>query len=429
MRWRRLLRSLKLLILCLIFVAVLAPEWPAFGDEAYQLRALVGLREYDFVVWEWQAIATKTKAMLARDHTYWDEETRDQVVLDYLELVQTVGQLERQIEQIYVNPDVVNPAEESAGLVVELAQKQAALGDIQPFAEAIVQDQVADVLGDEGFSVLGQVWPPVMMHMTPLPTILMVSPRDRIERAYGVPLIHGLSIPAREALETAVFQKLNLSALVVPIGGLGVYPSMIMETSSINWLAEVTAHEWAHIWMGPYPISLAYATDHQVRTMNETTASIVGTEIGQAMIAAYYPERVPPPPSAEPVPAPESDAPPAFDFRAEMAENRARVDELLADSQIAEAETYMEAQRQVFVANGYQIRKLNQAYFAFYGAYADEPGATGADPVGPLVQEVRQLSPSLHVFLQTMVPIGSLAELQEVVDRLKAEGGNQKAEG
>ena len=421
MRWRRLLRSLKLLILCLIFVAVLAPEWPAFGDEAYQLRALVGLREYDFVVWELQAIATKAEAMLARDHTYWDAEMRGQVVLDYLALVQAVGQLEWQIEQIYVNPDRVNPAEESADLAAELAQKQAALHAIQPFTEAIVQDQVADVLEDEGFSLLGQTWPPVMMHMTPLPTILMVSPRDRIERAYGIPLVHGLSIPAQETLETAVFDKLNLSALVVPIGGLGVYPSMIMETSSINWLAEVTAHEWAHIWMGPYPISLSYTTDHQVRTMNETTASIVGTEIGQAMIATYYPQRVLPPSSADPAPAPEPDAPPAFEFRAEMAETRVRVDELLAAGQIAEAEAYMEAQRQIFVANGYQIRKLNQAYFAFYGAYADESGATGTDPVGPLVQEVRQLSPSLRVFLQTMVPIGSFAELQDVVEKLKAE--------
>ncbi|MCB9420908.1 MAG: hypothetical protein H6667_13960 [Ardenticatenaceae bacterium] len=412
---------MKLLVLALILVALFAPDWPAFGDEAYQLRALVGLREYDFVVWEIQAIAAKAEAMLARDQTYWDEATRDQVVLDYLALVQAVGQLEWQIEQIYVNPDITNPAAASADLEAELERQQAALGDIQPFAEAVVQDQVSAVLDDEGFSLLNQTFPPVMMHMTPLPTILMVSPRDHIERIYGIPLVHGLSIPEQEVLETAVFDKLNLSALVVPIGGLGLYPSMIMETSSINWLAEVTAHEWSHVWMGPYPISLHYATHSQVRTMNETTASIVGTEIGEAMIATYYPDRVPQPSSNEAVSTPESDEPPAFDFRAAMADTRRRVDELLAAGQIGVAEAYMEAQRQVFVTNGYQIRKLNQAYFAFYGAYADEPGATGADPVGPLVQEVRQLSPSLYAFLQTMVPVGSFEELQAVVEWLKAE--------
>lgn len=421
MRWRRLLRSLKLLILWLVFVAMLAPEWPAFGDEAYRLRALVGLREYDFVVWELQAIATKMEAMFTRDHTYWDEATRRQVALDYLAALQTTAQLEWQIQQIYADPGVANPAEASAKLESELEQWQAALSEIQPFAEAIVQDQVSEVLDGAGFSLLGQTWPPVMMHMTPLPTILMVSPRDRIERAYGIPLVHGLPIPEQEVLETAVFDNLNLSALVVPIGGLGLYPSMIMETGSINWLADVTAHEWSHLWMGPYPISIYYATDPQVRTMNETTASIVGAEIGREMIAAYYPDRVPPPPPDELPPAPEPDEPPAFDFRAEMAKTRIRVDEMLAAGQIEEAEAYMEARRQIFVASGYQIRKLNQAYFAFYGAYADEPGATGADPVGPLVQEVRQLSPSLRAFLQTMAPIGSFAELQAVVEELEAE--------
>jgi hypothetical protein len=150
----------------------------------------------------------------------------------------------------------------------------------------------------------------------------------------------------------------------------------------------------------------------------------VGKEVGQEMIAAFYPDRVPPPPSDEPAPAPEPDEPPAFDFRAEMARTRTRVDEMLAAGQIEEAEAYMEARRQVFVANGYQIRKLNQAYFAFYGAYADEPGATGADPVGPMVQEARELSPSLRAFLQTMAPVGSFAELQATVDKLKQEGGN-----
>lgn len=422
MRWSRLFRSLKHLIWGLIFVLLVAPEWPAFGDEAYQLNTLVGLRQFDFLVWETQAVAAKVEAMLTRDHIYLEEPSRQQITLDYLSLVQDVMQIEQQIEQIYIDPNINNPDEASADLQAKLAQKQQEMTSIQPFAEAIVQDQVADVLRGERFAILEQTWPPVMMHMTLLPTILMVSPRDRIERTYGIPLVHGLSIPEREALETAVFNNLNLSALVVPIGGLGLYPAMIMETSSINWLAEVTAHEWAHVWMGPYPISLSYATDPQVRTMNETVASIVGKEVGARMIERYYPELVPPPPP--PVSAVDSEptAPPAFDFRAEMAETRVQTDRLLATGKIEEAEAYMETRRRLFVANGYNIRKLNQAYFAFYGAYADEPGATGADPVGPLVQAVRARSPSLRAFLQTMRTVGSFAELQTV------EAGMRNAE-
>ena len=77
-----------------------------------------------------------------------------------------------------------------------------------------------------------------------------------------------------------------------------------------------------------------------------------------------------------------------------MHETRVNVDEMLADGQVAEAENYMEARRQFFWENGYHIRKLNQAYFAFHGAYADQPGgaAGAADPVGPAVERAPEFS-------------------------------------
>jgi len=55
------------------------------------------------------------------------------------------------------------------------------------------------------------------------------------------------------------------------------------------------------------------------------------------------------------------------------------------------------------VRNGYYIRKLNQAYFAFYGAYADVPGGpAGEDPVGPAVRALRSQSQSPAVSLPAM---------------------------
>ena len=64
---------------------------------------------------------------------------------------------------------------------------------------------------------------------------------------------------------------------------------------------------------------------------------------------------------------------------------REHVDQLLAAGEIEEAEAYMEVRRHVFWDNGYMIRRINQAYFAFHGAYNDTPGggASGTDPVGP----------------------------------------------
>jgi len=65
------------------------------------------------------------------------------------------------------------------------------------------------------------------------------------------------------------------------------------------------------------------------------------------------------------------------------------------EGEITKAENYMELRRQIFVEHGYLIRKLNQAYFAFYGAYAENPvSAAGEDPVGPAVRELRAQSSS-----------------------------------
>jgi hypothetical protein len=252
--------------------------------------------------------------------------------------------------------------------------------------------------------------------MTSLPLVLIVSPRERIEQIYNVPLVSDLSVPEQETLETAVYENLDRSALVVPIGGLGLYPSMIVETSNIDFLADVVAHEWAHHWLTLHPVGIRYAANPAMRTINETVASIVGEEIGKRVIERFYPEFVPAPPAEAADSAPEQNetAEPGFDFRAEMAETRIHVDELLAEGKVAEAEAYMEARRQLFVENGYLIRKLNQAYFAFYGAYADTPGATGGDPVGPAVVALRERSPSLRAFLDTIAQVTSFSELEAI---------------
>jgi hypothetical protein len=95
-----------------------------------------------------------------------------------------------------------------------------------------------------------------------------------------------------------------------------------------------------------------------------------------------------------------------------MRETRVRVDELLAEDKIEQAEAYMEDRRQVFVAQGYNIRKLNQAYFAFYGSYADTPGASGKDPVGPAVLEFFVRAPDLHTFVSRVARITTFSELE-----------------
>ena len=57
-----------------------------------------------------------------------------------------------------------------------------------------------------------------------------------------------------EVLENQVDQSMDVSSLVVGIGGIGLYPTMVMETTDINGLAEVVAHEWVHNYLTLHPL-------------------------------------------------------------------------------------------------------------------------------------------------------------------------------
>ena len=81
-----------------------------------------------------------------------------------------------------------------------------------------------------------------------------------------------------------------------------------------------------------------------------------------------------------------------------MRATRLRVDELLASGMIDKAEAYMEERRQFLADNGYYIRKLNQAYFAFHGSYADS--AASVSPIHGQLEAVRQASDSLGEFVR-----------------------------
>jgi hypothetical protein len=216
-----------------------------------------------------------------------------------------------------------------------------------------------------------------------------------------------------------------VSSLIVPLGGIALYPAMILETTSIPFAVETFAHEWLHHYLFAFPLGLNYDFAGEARIINETTADLFGKEIGRLVLERYYPDLVPAPVESSVTPqSTTTPEPPVFDFGAEMNETRVMVDALLADGKVEEAEAYMEERRELFVANGYAIRKLNQAYFAFYGGYqaGDIPGVGGEDPIGPAVRAIRQASPSLQDWIVTMRGIISRDQLLETADELESAG-------
>jgi hypothetical protein len=438
--WQRVRQAVRLLLKVADWVVAVILLLVMLGNgkeqaTSLQSRVLALARNdlFDYATWEIDAVWEKARQELFGVQTYLDNSAERIEVVQYLTKLSQVQALEAEIERVYADPDTPDPAVATADLRAQSEALRRDLAKDQPLAEAIIEEQVSAVLANQGLEVLGQVLPPVSMHFSALPDALIVSPRDHIEMVVNLEL-KPVPVEQRAALENAIDATLNVSSLVVPLGGLSMYPSMVEEPDypptdlglNVARAFEVTAHEWSHLYLAFFPLGLDYTARPDTRIINETVASFFGQEIALKVMARYYPD-LPPPlyPSftatQAPPPAPNSNAPPSFDFNHELAVTRSHVDELLAQGKIDEAEQYMEAQRRVLASHGYAIRKLNQAYFAFYGGYQNEPGAGGTDPIGPAVEELRTLSPDLLAWLQTMRGITTRDELLAALNRAREQ--------
>ncbi len=381
-----------------------------------RVRRFTGQVEFDFVGWTLDAFSAKLRQSSTQSTAYLDEDERKAVVLEYIDLIEQAGRLRAEFVEALSDPHAEDPQAAAAPAAEALELVQGRQTGLEPLAEAILQQDVSLVLHDLGLAPLGRPFPPVAFRFSRLPSALVVSPRGVIRQDANLQLDPQLTLREQINLESRVERQLNVSALVVPIGGLSTYPTMIMESSSLDWVAQTVVHEWVHHYLAFRPLGLGYDRTPEMRTINETVASLLGREIGRQVLGRFFPEKLPPPPLETPVPL-EPSEPSAFDFNAEMRLTRVRVDELLAQGRIEEAEDYMEARRQVFWDNGYRhLRRINQAYFAFYGAYADQPGgAAGADPVGEAVRALWERIPDPASFLRTVARVTDFADLQRLL--------------
>jgi len=409
--------ALTLLVLSLLLGDRAAPSL----DLQAELDQLSADQAFNFFSWETDALLEKALYGLLSPQRFLDDEQQSRFVLAYLEDVGEANRLSDRIDRIYTDPEIADPETASYEEQIALADLRSSMAQRASIAEAILQAQVSLILADSGVGVLASILPPVSGTFTPLPTILVVSPRDKIESIYQQQLVAGLTAAGQTEIEDRVVDaQPDYASYVTEIGGLAAYPAMLLETSSIDWVTDVFAHEWVHHYLTFFPLGWNYMRYGETRTINETTASLIGDWAGQEILLRFYepllvankelPEALVAAPPAE------GDTGQAFDFRAEMHHTRITVDGMLAEGKITEAEWYMETQRRYFVANGHGIRKLNQAYFAFHGAYASTPGgAAGEDPIGPLVRQYWALSKTPAEFLQSIAPVVTLEDLKLLV--------------
>jgi hypothetical protein len=369
------------------------------GDAGQQAERYLRSSEFDFVSWTLDAIGSKAWQNSVDEQSYLSGAARSDIVRRYFKLRAQLENVQGQIARVYADPAVSDPAATSAGLRAQQNSLRSQMGSVQSLAEAVLQEQLS-------------------VHLTDLPYAFIISPREVIRQDANLDVSGALTLDQQVALEDQVSRSLKVSALVVPLGGIGTYPTMVAQSSDLNWIASVIGHEWTHNYLTFRPLGINYGTSGALRTMNETTAEGIGIELGALLIQRYYPDLAPPPPPFTNIlkrdqPPPPPTQAPSFDFQAEMHDTRVTTDALLAQGKIDAAEAYMESRRRVFLAHGYQIRKLNQAYFAFYGAYEiSGGGAAGSDPVGATVRLLRRRSPSIAFFVNTMATFSSFDQLR-----------------
>ena len=338
------------------------------------------------------------------------------LVDEYFRLGRAENDLKNRINVVASEQSPMAP--EARRLQAELARAHRLRHDVRNDVEEALESELSSVVRAEGMGLLGEiVIPPVDIRLVETPKALITSPRDRIERRDGILLDPHISVESREEIEAGLLKDENISALVLDIGGVATYPASVYNGADLNATLSIMAHEWLHHYLFLRPLGQHMFDSPDMLVLNETVADLGGRELGESAfrrIRSRMPGVIP---VAFDATAGIGDAGTTetadFDFRREMQETRMTADALLARDEIEIAEAYMETRRKLFVANGHPIRKLNQAYFAFNGAYAESPASV--NPIGGQVRRLRELSPDLGAFMSLVSGVSDYPEFLEIL--------------
>jgi len=379
-----------------------------------RLSSIVKPYNFSIAKWEFNTIFNEAKQVISGRDKKIENEVN---ATEYFSSIEQIKALKSEIEAINAGSKQGDLALLEAELN-RLQQQKIALADT---VEKVIERQIKDTLAQQGifnpidkYIKLKVGFPPVNFKLDKPPHLLVISPRDRIESMREIPLKQGINLEEMESIE-AEADKLGVSSLVVELGGFGgTYPTFVTDEASLQFTIDTAAEEWLHQYLTFKPLGFLYLLDiigvsrnYEIATMNETLASMVSKEIGSILNEKYYPQ---PENSGSQSQATTS----GFDFNREMRNIRRAVDKYLAQGEIEQAEEFMERKRQYLATKGYHIRKLNQAYFAFYGTYADRP--TSISPIGPELKKLRGQSASLKDFLET---VAAMTSRQNLIESLK----------
>lgn len=405
---------MTIILTLLLLIGYLVSSFITGPSFETRLDSIVKPYVFSLVGWELRVIPQEIRLSLFNQSGKIDDEIG--LVTEYFQSIEQIKAWQTKI-------DVARAGQgkyDLASLEAELNRLQARKSTLESTAERIIERQIRDTLTEQGiFSPLARLkinFPPVNFKLEKPPYMLVISPRGRIESIRRIMLEPDLKLEEIENIEATV-DKLGVSSVVVEIGGLGAtYPTFVANDINLRATIDAAAEEWVHQYLVFKPLGFLYLLDltelrqnYEIATMNETLASMVSKEIGGLIYQKYYAQ-----PEEKGIPEEKPTHESEFDFNREMREIRKQVDLYLAQGEVERAEKFMEAKRQYLASQGYYLRKLNQAYFAFHGTYADSP--TSIDPIGQELKELRGQSASLKDFLNRVAAMTSRQALRASID-------------
>ena len=245
------------------------------------------------------------------------------------------------------------------------------------------------------------LFPKLRFKLDETPNILIISPSNEIKLTYSILLKQNLTIAEKEIIENQIEKKFNVSAIVLKIGGIAFYPSLIPKNMEQDKIIRNTIHEWLHQYFSLYNLGQNIYKDNKMLALNETLVSYISEELtGNILINKTQSTNI----KTKEINA----------FNSEIRFTRSITDNLLSKNKINLAEKFMLAQKNKLNDHGYQIRKINQAYFAFYNSYGKSPQSTSN--ILSKLECIRTKNSKLIMFINKLKNIDSFSKFENIIN-------------
>jgi len=385
-----------------------------------KLESAAGAHGFSIFWWEVQTVPLKWM------HLLWEmypgnaptHSERYLIVQEYLQLSRKLEKESSRVENALLAKGLTEPANITKMIDEDLAELIFQKKVLRNRAEEAVEAAVSEAARQNELGLpFGILFPPTDFRLEDPPLILISSPRHKIVMEGSHLIKNDINFRDRFMIESKAESDGKTSALVDNLSGLGTYPAFVSDKYDLRYLMRTAAHEWLHNYWIFHPLGRNMWSSSDMYTLNETAANIAGNELGDQAFEflggdlSEYEYKYSKSETANP------------HLTRILRETRTEAEKILETGDVEVAEDYMEKQRWKLRLGGYSIRKINQAYFAFRGNYADGPSSI--NPIGPELDEFREYFDNVGSFIQTIQGVKSyeaFTSLLESKRKSKAAG-------